>query len=265
MRSRLSCYSCPGALGSCPIGSLQAVLSSRNFHVSFYVAGFLVLFGAALGKFSCGWLCPFGLVQDLIYRIPFVKKLKKLPGDRILQGLKYVVLVVLVLLLPLFAVDAFGVGEPAFCKYLCPSGTLMGGIPLFFLNTGIRSAVGFLYAYKLVLLILILFLSLLVYRPFCRYLCPLGAIYGLFNPVSLTKYKIDLDKCIRCGKCRTVCKLDIDPRKTPNHSLCIRCGLCKSACPTGAIQFALSSRSGCTHAKKSSKKKLRSISIPDAL
>ena len=77
----LNCYSCPGALGSCPIGSLQAVLGDRNHWFSFYVVGFLLFFGAVLGRFVCGWLCPFGLVQDLLHKIPFPKKLKRLPGD----------------------------------------------------------------------------------------------------------------------------------------------------------------------------------------
>ena len=70
----LNCYSCPGALGSCPIGSLQAVLGSRNFQFSFYIFGFLMLMGAVFGRFVCGWMCPFGLVQDLLYKIPFIKK-----------------------------------------------------------------------------------------------------------------------------------------------------------------------------------------------
>ncbi len=81
----LNCYSCPGALGSCPIDSLQAVLGDRNYNFAFYVIGFLILVGALAGRFVCGWLCPFGLVQNLLYKIPFPKKLKKLPGDKILK------------------------------------------------------------------------------------------------------------------------------------------------------------------------------------
>ena len=78
----LNCYSCPGALGSCPIGSLQAVLDSRQVPVFLLCRwAFWCCFGAVLGRFVCGWLCPFGLVQDLLHKIPlFQKKHKHLPG-----------------------------------------------------------------------------------------------------------------------------------------------------------------------------------------
>ena len=61
--------------------------------------------GALLGRFVCGWLCPFGLVQDLVYKIPFVRKINRFPGDKLLRYLKYVILAIFVILLPLFVVD----------------------------------------------------------------------------------------------------------------------------------------------------------------
>ncbi|MBP5564136.1 MAG: 4Fe-4S binding protein, partial [Lachnospiraceae bacterium] len=70
----LNCYSCPGALGSCPVGSLQAVLRSGRYKVSLYVLGFIGLFGIIFGRLICGFACPLGLVQDLLYKIPFPKK-----------------------------------------------------------------------------------------------------------------------------------------------------------------------------------------------
>ncbi|MEA5011471.1 MAG: 4Fe-4S binding protein [Angelakisella sp.] len=231
----LNCYSCPGALGSCPIGSLQAVLGSRNFKMSFYVVGFLMFFGAIFGRFVCGWLCPFGLIQDLLYKIPFAKKLRKLPGDRWLCWLKYVILVGFVIVLPLFAVDIIGQGSPWFCKYICPSGTLTAGIPLVATNPGLQAAAGWLFAWKGLILVVLILLSIVVYRPFCRYLCPLGAIYGLFNPIAFTRFSIDQSKCTQCGACQRVCKLDIPTYQTPNSPECIRCGDCKHICPHGAI------------------------------
>lgn len=231
----LNCYSCPGALGACPIGALQAVLGSRGRQFSFYAIGFLVAVGALCGRFVCGWLCPFGLFQELLHKIPFPKKLKKLPGDKFLRALKYIVLVLFVVILPLTVVNIVGIGDPWFCKYICPSGMLFGGIPLTILDEGIRSAAGMLFAWKFFILAVVILLSIVVYRPFCRYLCPLGAIYGLFNPVALLRYEVDSDKCIDCGKCKKSCPMDIDLHKEPGSKLCVRCGKCKKNCPTGAI------------------------------
>lgn len=231
----LNCYSCPGALGSCPIGSFQAVIASRNYQFTFYVTGFLLFFGALLGRFVCGWLCPFGLVQDLLYKIPFVKKLRKLPGDRWLRFLKYVILVGFVIVLPLTVLDIVGQGQPWFCKYICPSGTLFAGIPLVASNPALQSALGWLFNWKVAVLVVLLLLSVVVYRPFCRYLCPLGAIYGLFNPVALYRFRIDAQKCTQCGACQKACPMDIPVHTTPNSPECIRCGKCKAACPHGAI------------------------------
>ena len=231
----LNCYSCPGALGSCPIGSLQAVIGSRSYRFSFYIAGFLLLFGALFGRLVCGWLCPFGLVQDLLYKIPFVKKLRRLPGDRWLKYLKDVILAGFVIVLPLTVLDIVGQGQPWFCKYICPSGTLFAGIPLIASNPPLRAALGWLFTWKAAILAALLLLSLLVYRPFCRYLCPLGAIYGLFNPAALYRFRIDKEKCTGCGACQKACKLDIPIHQTPNSPECIRCGDCRRACPHGAI------------------------------
>jgi polyferredoxin len=231
----MNCYSCPGALGACPIGALQAVIGNYNFKFAYYVAGFLMLVGALVGRFVCGWLCPFGLIQDLLHKIPFPKKIKTFKADKVLRYLKYAILLVFVILLPMFLVDIIGQGSPYFCKLICPVGTLEGGLPLLLLNKSMRSAIGFLYAWKNVLLAVTLFLSILIYRPFCKYICPLGAIYSVFNPISVFKYRVDRDKCIQCGACERVCKMQVDPVKNCNALECIRCGLCKKTCPTGAI------------------------------
>ena len=234
----LNCYSCPGALGACPLGALQSTLADRNYRFAFYAVGFLMLFGAVFGRVVCGFLCPFGLVQDLLYKLPLPKMWKKrklLPGDRFLKWFKYILLILFCILLPMVIVDVVGQGKPWFCAYVCPSGTFLGGIPMVAANAGLRTVLGWLWRWKLALLIGIVVLSVFYYRPFCRYLCPLGAIYGCFNAVSLLRYRLNEEACIHCGKCQKACPFELDPSKTPNHAECIRCGRCLDACPTDAL------------------------------
>lgn len=231
----LNCYSCPGALGSCPIGSLQAVIGSWKFKFAAYITGFLIFIGSLIGRLVCGWLCPFGLIQDLLHKIPFPKKIKTFRGDKLLRKLKYVILVVFVILLPMFVVDFLGQGAPYFCELICPAGTLEGGVPLVALNESLQAAVGWLFAWKGVILAVTVFLSILIYRPFCKYICPLGAVYSVFNPISVFRYQVDRKKCTSCGACAGVCKMNVNPAENPNSPECIRCGACKRACPTCAI------------------------------
>ena len=169
----LNCYSCPGAVGACPIGSLQAVIGSWNFKMAYYVVGFLIFIGAMVGRL------------------------------------------------------------------ICPAGTLEGGLPLVLLNKSMRSALGWLYIWKNAILVITIILSILIYRPFCKYICPLGALYSVFNPISLYKYRVDKDKCIKCGKCAKACQMIVDPVENSNSPECIRCGRCKKVCPTDAIQCGI--------------------------
>ncbi|MDE7313531.1 MAG: 4Fe-4S binding protein [Eubacterium sp.] len=232
----LNCYSCPGALGSCPIGAMQAVIGSWNFKFAFYVAGFLMFVGALAGRFACGWLCPFGLIQDLLHKIPFPVKIRTFRGDKLLRRLKYLVFLLFVVLLPLCLVDVLGQGAPYFCKLACPAGTLEGGIPLVLANASMRSALGWLYVWKNVLLAVTVLLAVMIYRPFCKYICPLGAVYSVFNPIAVLRYRVDQDKCTGCGACSRVCRMQVDPVHEANHPECIHCGQCKKVCRAQAIR-----------------------------
>lgn len=229
----LNCYSCPGAAGACPIGSLQNAVSGHKFRFPYYVLGLLIFFGALLGRLVCGLICPFGFLQDLLHKVPFPAKVKTFRGDRVLRKLKYVIFVFLVVILP-----AIFKLTPVFCKYLCPSGTL-AGILLSFTNTELFAVLGKLFTWKLSLLLLIVASSVVIYRPFCKYLCPLGAFYAPFNKISVVQLNVDRDRCTHCHVCREVCGMCVDPAENPADTECIRCGKCVSRCPAGALKLSV--------------------------
>ena len=240
----LNCYSCPGALGACPIGSLQAVLGTSGGRFPFYVLGTLMLFGVTMGRLVCGLLCPFGLIQDLLHRIPVKKITVPAKADRVFRYLKYVILLVFVILLPAFARDIYGAAAPWFCKYICPAGTLEGGIPLVSMNPALRNLTGGLFLWKLLVLALVIAGSVLIPRFFCRYLCPLGAFYSLFNRFSMYSMKLDKTACVSCGSCEKACPMAVRVTGDINSPECIRCGKCADACPNHAIcaSFRLTER-----------------------
>lgn len=230
----LNCYSCPGAVGACPLGALQNALASSNTKLPAYVFGIIILFGLLLGRTICGFLCPFGLIQELLHKIPS-PKLKKNRFTRIFSYFKYVILVALVIIIPLAFMDKLAV--PGFCKYICPAGTLEGAIGLLSNknNTDLFPMLGPLFTWKFCLLVGFIVASIFIFRFFCRFFCPLGAIYGFFCKLALIGVKLDRDKCVSCGLCVTTCKMDI--RHVGDHE-CIHCGGCIPVCPTKAIHWS---------------------------
>lgn len=230
----LNCYSCPGAVASCPLGALQNTLAGGKF--PFFISGFFLLVGTLLGRMVCSFLCPFGLFQDLLYKIPTpkIKRTAKLRlMTRRLSLLKYVILALFCLALPLIFFFKDGYGSPFFCKWLCPEGTIFAGWPLVIMNESLRSAIGFLFSWKTALAVAFILWSLFMFRPFCRFFCPLGAIYSFFNKNAVFGIKVDESKCIHCNACVNSCKMDT---LRINDRECIRCGECKSACKFGAIK-----------------------------
>ena len=221
----LNCYSCPGAIGSCPLGSLQNAVAVSGKRLPYYIIGTLLLFGVILGRTICGFLCPFGLIQELLHKIP-TPKLKKSRYTAALSKMKYIILAVFVIILPL----AFK--YPGFCKFICPAGTFEAGIPMYFANEQIAAMVGALFSWKVGLMAAILIGVVFVYRGFCRFICPLGAIYSFFNKVSIIGVCVDEHKCTECGRCVRECKMDI---KKVGDMECISCGECMKVCKEDAI------------------------------
>lgn len=237
----LNCYSCPAAVLSCPIGAMQAVESTPRYGVSFYLLGFILAVGVLFGRAVCGYLCPFGLIQELLYKIPSPKK--RIPKP--LTYLKYILLLVFVLLLPALLTDEYGIGAPAFCEYICPAGTLEGGLPILLTHPEMWAQLGRIFAGKAAILLLTMVGCVVVCRFFCKTMCPLGAVYGLLNKVSFYRVHLNPDGCISCGACRDVCPMDVNPIAHPDSAECIRCGRCATACPRQVIHVGFGTPKEC--------------------
>ena len=227
----LNCAYCPGAIAGCPLGTLQNLFATGLTRIPFYMLASILLIALLLGRIICGWLCPFGLLEDLLYKIPFFKKIRDFKGDKLLRYLKYIILLVMVVILPSMVKLT-----PFFCKYICPSGTI-SGILLMASNSELFKVVGSIFTWKVIVLSLVVIMSLMIYRPFCKYLCPLGALYGPFNKISLIRLKCDKDKCNNCGACSNVCDMRVNPAVNPDSAECIRCGKCINVCPKNALKY----------------------------
>ena len=231
----LNCWSCPAAVLACPIGALQAIGGSMQFSVGLYPLGFMLLIGLLIGRAVCGYLCPFGLLQELIFKLP-TPKFKLMRG---VVRIKYFVLIVVVFLLPTVLTNYAGSGEPAFCEFICPAGTLEAGLPMIIAHPEFRAVLGKLFALKILVLLIVLLGSATVERFYCRVLCPLGAIYGLLNRISFYRLTLDNEKCIGCGRCSKTCPMSVDPAVENNSVECVRCQRCSNDCPTKALNFKL--------------------------
>ncbi|MDE6302477.1 MAG: redoxin domain-containing protein [Clostridia bacterium] len=229
----LNCYSCPGAVGACPLGAFQNALAESGTRAPYYILGILGIFGLMLARTICGFLCPIGLCQEVLYKIR-TPKLKKSRVTRVLSFLKYVILALAIALPLIYALR--DVPLPAFCKYICPAGTFGGAIMLLInpSNASLFGQLGPQFTWKFSLLIFFIVASVFIYRFFCRFFCPLGAIYGFFNRFALIGVRVDKNDCTDCGLCVQHCKMDI--KRVGDHE-CINCGECISVCPTKAISW----------------------------
>jgi len=237
----LNCYSCPSAIFSCPIGALQfwfnditqkLIFKQKINLIGLYIIGFISSIGIIGGRICCGFICPFGLIQDLINKI--TKKNLNIP--KFFRLFKYIILIIFVIILPLFIFDITKI-SPYFCKLLCPAGTMFAGIPLLSIDKNLREMISFLTFFKFSILLLFIILMLLSKRAFCKIMCPLGAIWGLLNKISIFKLYFDKNKCINCKKCENSCSMNIEITKNISSPECIRCFECIKVCPTNSIKI----------------------------
>lgn len=224
----LNCYANPTATFACPIGTIQHFLVVNSF--SFFTIGMILLVGFFIGRMTCGWACPFGFVQELINKIP----LPHIRPPEWLRYGKYLFLLIPVVLLPIFWVDKSGYSVTYFCK-ICPSGALGAGIPQVLLHPEFKNLLGLQFVAKMSILAFIVIAVIFNNRFFCKYICPLGAMLGAANKVSMIQMKLDIDKCVKCNRCQSVCPTDIKIYEEPDSPECIRCMECVKVCPTKCI------------------------------
>jgi polyferredoxin len=195
----------------CPLTAIQNLFIKWQ---TGYLLLFLTVLGSALlwGRIFCGYICPFGALQELLH---FKRISRTIPsvGDRYLTRVKYVLLGYLV-------VRVLVTGQVILQGYT-PFKALFtwGGTPL---------SIG--------LTLIFAILSLIMYRPFCRYVCPLGAFLAILSRFRLFKVRVS-SHCVNCGLCERVCKSRAIAGKSPriDSSECILCGDCLLKCPKKAI------------------------------
>ncbi|MCC6125017.1 MAG: 4Fe-4S binding protein [Pirellulales bacterium] len=218
------CYSCPLATFACPIGVLA---NFSAWHVIPYMTlGVLFVVGALFGSFVCGWACPFGLLQDLLHKIPAPKF--RLPNW--IGCFRYFTLIGLVVAVPYF----YGEKHDLFFCSVCPAGALEAALPY-----AIAGKVAWPTAAKIAILAGVLGVSLFTWRPWCRIFCPLGAIYGLFDPISVFFLRFRRTDCIECATCRGTCRDLGQPEFSVDGMRCVRCLAC-SHCRAIAVETVFS-------------------------
>jgi polyferredoxin len=217
----LNCQACELAWLGCPIGMLQ--LYVINFRLPLYVFGILFAFGTALGRAICGWLCPFGLILDVCNKVCT----HKYKPPNWLRYFKYFYLAGVIIL-------AVATGTIFWCRYLC-FGALLGVIP-YWLTWQTVSMLWFVY-HIAVFSFYLTFSYFTHGRAWCRYFCPLGAVFSLLNPFSLLKRRHDWKWCTQCGLCIDACPMGLDPTKDDKYSKldCIKCGRCARECKSNAL------------------------------
>jgi ferredoxin-type protein NapH len=249
----LNCHACTLATTACPIGSLSDFVLMRQ--IPFYILGALGFIGASVGRLFCGWACPFGFVQDLLYRIRSPKW--RLP--RGVNALKYVMLLLFVLALPYwFGGDLTktssdravkqSTGTLDYCALVCPMGTLQAGVPSLLINPAIRKTMSWKSWLKLGILFAVLGLAIVSRRSFCRGLCPIGAAMALTSRVSLLRLRTDQDRCTHCQACVGACPTrarQVPEVGAPKEATaeCLHCLDCVRTCPeAGALCATLGSK-----------------------
>lgn len=220
----INCWSCPSALTGCPIGAIEVYVKAGQ--VPFVPFLYIVFPGLLLGRFFCGFICPAGFLQELVFKF----KTRKF---RLFNKLNYLSVFSLIFGVIIFS---YLFSNAWFSKYLCPMGTIQASLPWLILDEGIRKSVGSIFIFKIIFLIFVIFMCVYIFRFFCRVLCPLGFILGIFNKIAFIKIKYFQESCDRCDNCKSVCPVDLKIPEEVNNFKCIRCMNCVNICKKGCFK-----------------------------
>jgi MauM/NapG family ferredoxin protein len=240
-----------------PLIALIASTAGRVFFDPLLVSLFFVALAIGMGRLFCSHVCPLGTLLDLSDQV-FSKKLsaKSNPGFRRARKAKFFLLLLLcgaavmgfnflgfldpIALMTRFTATVFYpvtlvVGE-AGLSVLRPLGAKMGWIDLAYLELSVPVFAGAFFTALIVLLLLLL--SRLAPRFWCRTLCPLGAMFGWLGRFAWYRRRVK-DECTGCNRCTLDCPTGaiFDKGKTNDRSECIVCLHCVQVCPEKAVRF----------------------------
>lgn len=227
----LNCQFCRYSVAGCPLGITQWAMAGNLGRIAWHFWGLLVLMALLFGRTICGWACPIGFFQEILNKVP-LPKLKKNRFTKLLSYLKYLLGAVFVIGLPFYTGYFTARGITSFCAFICPGNLLETAIIPNLLRGNITNLLIATQNQKFYGIMLLLVAMLFIYRPFCRFICPLGAFYGFFNRFAIVGIHVDKTRCVNCGACSRTCKMDT--RLAGDHE-CISCGECISKCPVQAI------------------------------
>ncbi len=216
----LHCYACPLAVTICPIGLMQNLVIYGIF--PYFWLGAIVAYGLVAGRGFCGWFCPFGTLNDLL-------SFRKVRINKLASYSKYAILLGTIL-------AAWAFADTMFCK-ICPAASIEASIPYLFLGV---AHVNRPFLIHIATLSATLVGMVVIARFWCRYLCPMGALLGLFNRVSFFHLSLNTDRCSRCGLCADSCPMGLKPHEDYDNHNCIKCGECIQACSLDALTLRFS-------------------------
>jgi polyferredoxin len=245
-----------------PLAVMAASISGRALIPFFAIALFMVVLSLAFGRAWCGWLCPLGTILDWFSLNSWKRKYDKLPEW--VRSIKYVLLIAILTAavfsnLTLMAFDPMTIMVRTFTVSIWPGldaainfiesllnniGPLQEGLARFdnFLRPALLPSEALSYRdgwfFGLIFAVIIA-LNLVSRRFWCRYICPLGAFYGIISKISLIRRRVG-ESCNRCKLCEDICPTGTIQRKkdcASDPGECIMCLKCMDTCPCGTSDF----------------------------